>query len=248
MMIDRIRKIINEFRSRDDQRNLQNENIKAQNAELEWAHIYHDTIRGRDWLEKLGISPGRWAGNYSFYYILVRILSDYKPKTILELGLGESSKVISSFVQNEFQDTAHVVIEQDKEWIDVFRNRFVVSENSSILHLPLTNNKVQGFDVNGYENIAERISSTFDFYVVDGPFGSERYSRYDICLLAERLTLSNEFIILIDDYNRQGEIDTAITLINILKSKGINLFTSVYAGTKSQFIITTQKYRFACSL
>ena len=41
--------------------------------EIEWAHIYHDSIRGKKPIEELGLNIGRWAGNYSFFYVLNRI-------------------------------------------------------------------------------------------------------------------------------------------------------------------------------
>ena len=101
-----------------------------QSKELEWAHIYHDSIRGKKWLEELPINVGRWAGNYSFFYVLNRILNDYKPKRILELGLGESTKVISAYINNYLTDSTHIVVEQDADWAKAFNEKFTLSKNS----------------------------------------------------------------------------------------------------------------------
>src|SRR5688500_5133211 len=135
MILKKIKQLITEFRGRaenlklqneslklqnenlkvqNDDIKAQNEDIKARNAELEWAHIFHDTIKDKKWLRNLGISPGRWAGNYSFLYVLVKILSEYKPKKIIEFGLGESSKIVSSFLNNELQNSTHLIVEQDE--------------------------------------------------------------------------------------------------------------------------------------
>lgn len=241
MILKKIKRLLNEFRIRD-------ENLKTQNAELEWAHIYHDTIKDKAWLKNLAVSPGRWAANYSFFYILVRILSDYKPKRIIEFGLGESSKIVSSFLNNELIDSTHLIIEQDEVWIDAFQSRFKLSSKSEMLHLPLEVKTVKEYPVRSYDNIQNIVKETFDLYIVDGPNGSPNFSRYDICLVAETLTLNDEFIIIIDDYDRQGEVETVSDLLSQLTSKGIKTHTAVYTGNKSQMIIVTDKYRFATSI
>ena len=94
--------------------------------ELHWAHIYHDSIRGKVWLENQPLNIGRWAGNYAFFYLLNRILSDVKPKSILEFGLGESTKFISCFLKNELTETKHIVVENDKKWIEFFNFNYKI--------------------------------------------------------------------------------------------------------------------------
>ena len=199
-------------------------------------------------MKNLAISPGRWAGNYSFLYVLVRILSDYKPKKIIEFGLGESSKIVSSFLNNELQNSTHLIIEQDENWIEAFKSRFNLSKNSELLPLPLEVKMVNGFPVRSYHSIEKKVNGIFDLYIVDGPLYSLNFSRYDICLLAERFILNDEFIIIIDDYNREGEKQTITDLINQLTVKGIETHTGIYGGNKSQIVIATEKYRFATSM
>ena len=222
--------------------------IIAQNKELEWANIYHDTIRGKKYLENLGISPGRWAGGYAFLYVVTRILADYKPKNIIEFGLGESSKLISTIIENELPDSKHLIIEQSEDWVQAFSSRFKLSDNTTIRHLPLEVKEINGHPVNCYANLKETVKDTFDLYLIDGPFGSNRYSRYDICVLADNLTKNNEFVILIDDTNRQGEKDTALELVKLLNSKGIKTYTGDYVGSKTQTLITTEKYKYTLSM
>lgn len=262
MILKNVRKLIHEFRNREEKLKslnerilLQNEDIKkqndliiSQNAELEWAHIYHDTINDKEWLKNLALSPGRWAANYSLFYILVRILSDYQPKKILELGLGESSKVISCYLDNQLKGSMHLIIEHNETWINSFRERFELSKNSEILHLPIETKTIKEYQVNCYIEIENRIKDSFDLYIVDGPFGSPNFSRYDICLLAKNLNQKDEFIIVIDDFDRTGEKQTVEDLINELTDSGIETFTGNYHGEKGQIVITSEKYRLATSL
>ena len=56
--------------------------------ELNWANIFHDSIKGCTWLdsENFAINPGRWAVGYNYFYAVFRVLNEFKPKNILELN------------------------------------------------------------------------------------------------------------------------------------------------------------------
>ncbi|MBF4465659.1 hypothetical protein [Flavobacterium sp. LC2016-12] len=240
-MISKIKKIISENANR------QHEQIRL-SKELEWAHVYHDSIRGKKWLEELPLNVGRWAGNYSFFYVLNRILSDYKPKTILDLGLGESSKFISSFLDNYLLDSTHTIVEQDKNWIKEFQNRFSLVNRSNVIFCPIKEIEIKGQKSNSYDGFSEKVKGQFDLYIVDGPFGSPKYSRYDIIAKIEEFDSDQEFIILFDDTNRRGEKDTVEDILTVLRDKKIEIFTKNYIGHKTNTVIATKKYQFATSL
>jgi hypothetical protein len=240
-MIQKIKNIIKENRK------LQRD-IILQNKELDWANVYHDSIRGKRWLEELPLNIGRWAGNYSFFYVLNRLLNDYKPKSILEFGLGESSKFVMCFLNNILLDTSHLVIEQDGKWKENFIANNKIPKGSIIKIYPLKELEIKGFKSNSYTDLDSEIKNKFDLYIIDGPFGSKRYSRYDIVKLAEKFESNDEFVILFDDYNRTGEKDTVKDLLQILKSKEIKVYTESYIGNKTVLVIATEKYKYATSL
>ena len=77
-MINKIKKVIAENKSSQKE-------ILSYLKEIEWGLLYNDSIRGNPSLQNLSLKIGRWAGNYSFFYVLNRILSDYKPINILEI-------------------------------------------------------------------------------------------------------------------------------------------------------------------
>lgn len=222
--------------------------IEARNKEVEWANIYHDSIRGKTFLENVPIYPGRWAVGYSFLYVLNRILSDYKPKKVIEFGLGESSKLVSSYIQNELPDTEHLIVEQSEDWVDDFTRRFKLSDNSKILFLPLETKEIEGHEVNSYAGLASKVTEPFDLYLVDGPHGSNRFSRYDIVFLAEQLEPNAQFVIIIDDTNRIGERDTVNALQQVFKKKGIKIYSGDYNGTKNQTVLATEQFKYCISM
>lgn len=231
------------------QENRENQNkIILQNQELEWALVYHDSIRGIKYLEKLPLNIGRWAGNYSFFYVLNRILNDFKPKSILEFGLGESTKFISAFLDNNLIESKHIVIEQDENWKAQFVQSFNLSKQTDIVLCPLIKVKIKGMETNAYLNLDLAITDKFDFYIIDGPFGSLHYSRYDIINIAKDFNSEDQFIIIIDDYDRPGEKETVVDLLGLLKQKKIKTYNNTYTGNKSVMVIATEKYQLATSL
>ncbi|WP_298541255.1 hypothetical protein [uncultured Aquimarina sp.] len=238
-----IKGIIKKILGRDLQQVIIN-----QTKELEWAHIYHDSIRDKGWINSLSLNIGRWAGNYPFFYILNRILNDYKPKEILELGLGESSKFISTYLDNYLMESTHTIIEQDNNWKNNFNDRFTLSTRSSVHILPLQKKNINGFKFNGYEKIEEFITKKYDLYLVDGPLGSSYYSRYDIVNIVKKMNKNDEFILILDDVNRDGEKQTFNELKKLFKEKEIDIHIGQYGGMKSVAVIGTKKYRFVESL
>lgn len=209
-------------------------------SEIHWAHIFHDTIRDKDWLIKLSLSPYGMSANYSMLYVMTRILTEFNISSVLELGLGESSKLINACAESQTHMLRHDVVENDGEWIDFFVHK--LTSKSAIMHCPLSNIPVDNIPVKIYDQLKTKIKPLYDFYVIDGPRGQDRFSRYDICLLAEDFRQNDDFIILIDDTHRKGEQETVASLKKILKRKNITYFQKDFVSIKSQTVIMTKKY------
>lgn len=213
-----------------------------------WANIYHDSIKGNREIKSLPLNIGRFAGSYAFFYVLFRIMTDKRPKRILEFGLGESSKFISTFIKNEWHENLHTIVEHDENWRKNFEKSFELSKESEIMICPLTTKNVKGFNVLSYQNIENTVTGKYDLYVIDGPFGCERYSRYDIVGLLTNLQKDDDFIIILDDYDRAGEKDTLNDIENLLKQKGITSETGIYRGEKSVAVVVSEQNKYFTTL
>lgn len=163
-------------------------------------------------------------------------------------NLGESSKVISSYLDHYLPRATHDIIEQDAAWRDHFAKNFRLSSRSAVQVLPTTSNTVKGYETNGYEGIEQVVDKKYDLYLVDGPKGSPHYSRYDIVKLVQALNPGDQFIIIMDDVNRRGETETLQALKTGLEKKNITIQSGIYEGLKSVAILATSEYKFACSL
>ena len=102
--------------------------------ELQYSNVFRDTINDSEWLINKSFSPNNSASNYSFLYILYRILNEIKPKNILELGLGQTTKMTSQYV-SYFKNSNLIVIEDNKQWVDIFSNFISLTNNIKLCHV-----------------------------------------------------------------------------------------------------------------
>ena len=98
--------------------------------ELEWANVYHDSIRGHTAIEQLPLNIGRWAGNYAFFYILNSIIIDTSNR-VVNLAWEPQENVQEYFIYVQWnsgdwqyyaktsQTNYSIVYGVDKEYINV---------------------------------------------------------------------------------------------------------------------------------
>ena len=89
----------------------------------------------------------------------------------------------------------------------------------------------------------------FDFISVDAPLGSDmkQYSRIDILSILPN-ALMDSFTIMVDDYMRVGEQRMVQEMHDILHDNNIGYSEGKYDGTKRLYILTSENYKFLCSL
>src|SRR5690606_1299906 len=135
--------------------------------ELNWANVFNSAITDSPWLKNKSFNPGRWAAGYPMLYVLYRIYNDIKPKAILEMGLGESTKLAYQY-KNKNTDASLVVIEQDGNWLNFFSNEIYDIKADTIL-LPLEKRSIKGYMVKTYKGLTEALPKVhFNLIVVDG--------------------------------------------------------------------------------
>lgn len=231
---------------------LRNEIIQTKRSSKEavWGEIFRDAIKNSKWLMQQGFYPGRWAVGYQFLYVLFRVLNSTTPKSILELGLGQSTNLIAQYV-NYNKDTLHSVIEHDSNWIEYYKKEFTVPKQTQIINLDIEKinykNKYELFHYVGFkENVCNR---KYDLISIDAPFGSPDniYSRIDILSIIPEC-LDNSFVIMIDDANRIGENNTIEAIKDTLSQSHISFTSGKYVGDKDTYVITSEDYKFICTL
>ena len=108
---------------------------KRDASEAVWAEIFNNCIRSSSWLKDSSFSPGRWAVGFQYLYALYRVLDEGHPKNILELGMGQSTKMIAQYVA-ENAGVKHIVTEADASWIEFFKENYLLPPATDILQMP----------------------------------------------------------------------------------------------------------------
>lgn len=223
------------------------ENIRGQNDELIWADIFNSTIKNSSWFSE-SVSPGRWAVGYPVLYVLYRVLNDVNPQSILELGLGQSSKLTCSYAHSH-DGVNHVIVDHDQDWIDFFVNNIKnISDKTDVIRCDLTKEMKQDYEHISYVGFKEALPNCkFDCILVDAPFGSKHDSRNDILSIIPN-ALAENFCIIFDDFERTGEKETVQKVKKCLKDNGIEFCEGTYTGVKSMHIVVSKNMKFLCSL
>lgn len=218
--------------------------------ELLWRDIFSDTVKGYSWYDVKSISLGRWAVGYNYLYVLIRILEVLKPNEILELGLGQSSKVLSSYFKNNKCEGFYDIVEQDKQWISFFaqENQLNNIENITIHNRNINTINYEGSDVYVYEEFDSVVNNKkYSLISIDGPWGSDGHSRIDLLNHIPQI-LQDDFVIIIDDYNRDGEKTMVSSMIKTMETNNIPYCKGIYSGLKDVCIIVSTNYGFLTSL
>ena len=116
--------------------------------------------------------PTGSAANGSLLYCLVRIVRESPVQTILELGCGESTKLLSAL--RAFRPFDILSVESDPFW----RNHIADLVDHEIALCPLEPRNIEGKRVDCYAWTEEILQRRFDFIVVDGPRATRRFSRW----------------------------------------------------------------------
>ena len=216
--------------------------------EIVWAEVFNNTITDSTWLKNKTFSPGRWALGYQALYVLYRVLNEIHPTSILELGLGQSTSMITQYAAQN-PKAKHIVVEHDANWIDFYRRGNLLSDNTRILPLGLEMVPYKEAEsVRAYAGFQSSLQGKkFDLILIDAPIGGDmkQYARIDVLSILPD-GLRSSFVILMDDTNRVGENHTVAEISDALK--GLNAQKHVYSGAKDICMWVSPDLNFLCSM
>ena len=224
--------------------------LEAKTDELIWAATFQSVTAKSSWFRNKSLAPGRWALGYPALYILYRVLNEMRPKNILELGLGQSTRMIAQYAAH-YKGVRHTVVEHDKDWVAFCKKDMRLSENSGLV---LLGREMVPFreaqSVRVFSGFADRFKDqSFDFICIDAPLGADmkEYARVDVLGLMPQI-LKKSFVLLLDDFERPSEQHTARAMEETLAAHGIPFAKGVYSGLKKTLILCSTDNRFFTSL
>lgn len=147
--------------------------LEARADELIWATTFQSVTAKSTWFRNKSLAPGRWALGYPALYILYRILNEMRPKNILELGLGQSTRMIAQYAAH-YKGVRHTVVEHDKDWVAFCKKDMCFAENSDIV---LLGREMVPFreaqSVRVFSGFADSFKDqSFDFICIDAPLAA----------------------------------------------------------------------------
>lgn len=238
--------------SRDEYKEItkMQRNILGFTQENNWAFVFNNTVAESEWLSKKSFSLGRWAIGYQCSYVLYRVLDEVKPKHILELGLGQSTKFIGQY-SDYYKEVQHTVVESDPQWIDFFTHENPLSGNTNVLQCEYAMEDFQGHsNIRVFKGLNEKIKNKkYDLIVIDAPFSGDmnELARIDILKNIPQC-LEESFVIIFDDINRLGERNSFNAIRRILDDNNIAYAVGSYHGQNITGVIVSDDLKYIRSM
>ncbi|MBR1600277.1 MAG: hypothetical protein IJ677_01715 [Alphaproteobacteria bacterium] len=209
--------------------------------ELNFADLLHDTIINSTWLHDKSFSLHGWAANYSFIYMLYRILDNTKPQNILEMGMGQTSRLTSQYVAYCNQNATLDIIENDSDWIATYQPQLAQNEHIKVHQRDLEFFTYDKTECRKYKDLNEIVGNTkYDLIIIDGPWGAEqKLPRSNMLDLIKNGNVADDFVIIFDDTERKGEKNTSAQAIKLLQEQSVETVVFHRFGIKTQTYITS---------
>jgi len=207
-------------------------------AELVWSDIVRQLQSSTNWLNHV-IYPIGGAASPAFIGVLSRILIENKLSTIIEFGVGQTSKVLSNWAK----ETGGQVfsIEHDSYWANECRQE-LEHDSHEIIYAPL---KVGSSGYTWYDESAIMRSldgQRADLIIVDGPIGTARWSRAGIIDFFDNLH-KDDWIVLWDDLHRYGDLESFSEFVHSKNISSGSIDVSFCQAFRTLGLVFTDKYR-----
>lgn len=211
--------------------------------EINMGLVFLNSITDCQWLKCKSFSPHGTAANFSFLYILFRVLNDAKPGSILEFGIGQTTLMTTQYASFFREKVRLDVVEGDQLWLNIFEDKIRPwkLDNINFIHCDECDLLFNGKASRWYKDL--KLNDKYNLVILDGPWHTDTYSRVGIVNLIPQNT-AEDFVIIVDDYNRRGEQQTVEVIKNKLKQNSIQFNEGIYSGSKDQFLLYSEKFAF----
>lgn len=198
-----------------------------------------DMARRTEWLKNTPVSsPSGGTASFSLLYILLSILRGEEVNRIMELGVGQSTVLLTQYAERFEKDLS--LIDDDEYWLHQVSEK---SPNVLPVYAKLAPTTVENIHIDWYE--CSPPATNVDLLIIDGPMAYMnriKYNRIGVLSWIPKI-LGDEFIIIVDDSNRSGERLLVKKILEKLGREGLAVKKRDIIGGNSQTVIATQKYQ-----
>lgn len=194
-------------------------------------------------LARLGI-PDRFypvgsAANHSLLYLLLRCYVELPVTRVLDVGAGQTSLLLDE-LNRKLGKAQVTTLEHDPDW-----GRLIGAVVAHpVLRRDLVPMRIAGIDTAMHDTAG--LPGPFDLIVMDAPPGSSRYSRLGLLHLMQNFMDRSDFVAIMDDAERGGEMQTLRQCSGWLRDNGIVHDTCTVRAAKRQRVFAAGTMRQAC--
>ena len=181
--------------------------------------------------------PVGGAANYSLLYLILRIATRLKPRSVLDIGCGQSTRLWDRMRAAGLVGQV-ATLENDAGWAADIGPEV----SHAILVSDLRPMVTAGGVVETYDWAQAKAAGPFDVIGVDGPFGQPRRSRAAVLALLDE-SLPPDFVLFMDDAERPGEQETVGLIHDRLSALGRDYCAGVLRAAKTQVVFAAGAYR-----
>jgi len=148
-----------------------------------------------------------WAISPDFANLIIKVLAERRPRTVLELGSGISTLIVGHWLKGAGSGRL-IALEHDRAFASKTQADLVshgVQEFASVCNAAITRQQLGDGNWLWYETAALDQLTSIDVVIVDGPPGDlHSLARYPALPILSR-KLSPGAVIVVDDFNRADE-------------------------------------------
>jgi hypothetical protein len=183
------------------------------------------------------------AANYGLLYILLRAAQELKIRSLIELGAGQTSILISRLGESGLLTGQRLTVEHDPQWVQ----RLGPLVGHRIETVPLVPRRDGPKPYRGYDLSSVTSSRVIDFLIIDGPpasDSSQAFARLGALPLLQLLDPEG-YVIVIDDAERYGERFLIARIRELLAERGDNIHATEVKAAKKQVILASGRLKAA---
>ena len=205
--------------------------------ELAFADVLQQMRSAYSWLPEPLYTVGG-AASHGLIYVLTRALIEHQFQRVLELGVGETTKVLSAYSRE--RQARILSLEDNEAWASELRER-CGSALHRIEHAPLTPapGGASWYDPRVWE--AKVPTGGFDLILVDGPIGTQQLSRVGIVDFFSTIA-APEWLVIWDDLDRLPDLQSFVAFTNKLRAAKVNFRLAFCSGTKVVGLACTPRF------
>jgi hypothetical protein len=179
--------------------------------------------------------PTGGAANYSLLYLILRLGTEFRPKSVLDIGAGQSTLLWAMLQRRGFVGEV-LTLENDADW----GARIGAQVTHEVMVSPLRSTLVGRRTVMTYDWAAAKAGRHFDVIVCDGPRGTPRHSRSGVLTMLD--DLPQDFALVLDDTEREGEQDTIALIHDRLQANKVDYAVGVLRAAKTQAVFAAGRF------